>query len=226
MRFLAKYIFAGIVAILGPQGASMATAQQAVIVGLDISKSNAFITDQAVASRAASYMAGIIESLSRSDVVRVRTLGDYGMRANPLRLDLVVSRKTPARKIAATVQRLVEALPTLVAEGRVQASGTTQISAFLIDEARSLECTGKAGGFYLLSDGIEASQATNPKALTNGKTGLPTPPTGVLSNCQLTMLGIGETVNGANSAHTRNLIAAWQAWAEHAGADFIPKPVF
>lgn len=226
MKPFTKRFIAVAFAVFGPQGANIVAAQQSVIVGLDVSKSNAFITDQAVAARAGAHLAKVISNLSRFDVVRVRTVGDYGMRANPLRLDLVVSRRTPARKIAETVERLIEALPTLVAEGRVQASNTTQISAFLIDEARSLNCTGKTGRFYLLSDGIEASHVTSAKALTAGHIQLPAPPKGALSRCQLTMLGIGETVNGANPAQTQNLIAAWQVWSERAGAEFIPKPVF
>ena len=226
MKDYRTHILAVTAAVLALQSANALAAEQEVLVALDISKSNSFITDQAVAARAASLLANVIEDLSRADTVKIRTVGDYGMGANPLRLDLVVSRKTPARKIADTVERLVGALPSLVKQGRVQASNTTQISAFLIDEARSLACTGETGHIYLLSDGIEASHATDPKALVAGNADLPEPPKDVLSGCQLTMLGIGETVSGANPSQTRNLIAAWQEWSAQAGADFEPKPTF
>jgi len=226
MKTFKKSFLVATLGLLSLHSANAPADEQEILLALDISKSNSFISDQPVAKRAASQLADVIAGLSRKDIVKIRTVGDYGMRANPFRLDLVVSRKTPARKIADTVERLVGALPLLVTQGRIQASGTTQISAFLIDEARSLHCAGKKGQIYLLSDGIEASQSTDPDALLAGKAALPEPPENILSGCQLKMLGIGETANGANPAQTRNLIAAWEHWSNQAGADFVPKPVF
>ena len=148
------------------------------------------------------------------------------MQANPLRLDFTVSRRTPARRISATLERLIASFPSLVEQERICPAATTEITGFLENQARTLDCSGRDTVFVLLTDGTEASQRTDPGALTAGDAELPEPPGQILAGCRISMMGIGETVKGADPSTTRALIAAWQSWAELAGAEFEPRPAF
>mgnify|MGYP006273435687 FL=1 len=226
MQRIKKHVITGMLLFFGSHGANIAADPRTVIIAIDVSKSNAAISDEVFAERAARYIKQPISELGRFDTVRVRTFGDYGMQANPLRLDLDVSRRTPASKIAETAETLIKSLPSLVASGRLQAANTTQISAFLADEARTLSCWKRNTTIYLLSDGIEASAQTDPDRLRAGQAALPSPKEGVLKGCTIQMLGIGETASGANPVQTQALINAWSEWAEKAGAHFVPKPSF
>ncbi|MBK1639979.1 hypothetical protein CKO24_13105 [Rhodothalassium salexigens DSM 2132] len=201
-------------------------APQNLMIALDVSTSNVIVESDVMAAKAGRKAAEMIHALDNGDRVHFRTFGSYSQSDNPLRLDITVSRRMPAHRVAASVGRLIASLPDLVASGRLPAGGTTHITAFLEEEAALLSCSTRETKLVLFTDGIEASPETSPKRLADGQATLPAPDRDVLQGCGLSLYGIGETTGGANRARTENLIVAWRAWAEQAGAAFNAFPKY
>lgn len=195
-------------------------------IALDVSTSNVIVENDVMAAKAGRKAAEMISSLDNGDRVRIRTFGSYSQSDNPLRLDITVSRRMPTRRIGESVERLIASLPELVESGRLPAGGTTHITAFLEEEAALLSCGSRATTLVLFTDGIEASPETSPERLAEGQSALPAPAPDVLRGCALSLYGIGETTGGAERARTENLIAAWTAWADQAGATFTAFPKY
>ena len=216
-----------LMALVTQAGTALADdTRRVLMIALDVSKSNVVIEDGRVAAKAASTAAEMIRALQNGDRLLIRTVGSYSMSDNPLRFDLDVSRRMPAPRIAASVEKLIASLPELVAKGKLPAGGTTQITAFLAEESALLSCDTRETALVLFSDGIEASPETSPDALSNGRTGLPAPQGNDLRGCSLSLYGIGETTQGAQRSRTENLITAWSAWARAAGVAFDAFPKY
>lgn len=209
-----------------PVLADDSTTTRDLMIALDVSTSNVVIDNDVMAAKAARTAADMIRALQNGDRVHIRTFGSYSQSDNPLRLDLVVSRRMPAHRIAASVERLIASLPELVESGRLPAGGTTHITAFLEEESVLLSCGTRETTLVLFTDGIEASPETSPDALSEGRAALPAPEGYALQGCKLGLYGIGETADGAQRNRTENLIAAWTAWAEQAGASFNAFPKY
>ena len=223
---LAGCAIIGVLGQAAPAGAQDDAASRDLLIGLDVSRSNVIVEDDRMAAKAADTAAEMIRSLENGDRLSIRTFGAYSMSGNPLRLDLTVSRRMPARRIAASVERLIARLPDLVADGRLAAGGTTHITAFLEEEAALLSCGSRDTALVLFTDGIEASPQTSPEALARGHAGLPAPDSDDLRGCALSLYGIGETTGGAQRSRTENLIAAWTAWTKQAGLSFNALPKY
>ena len=227
---MTKSLFLGgcaLMALVTQAGIALADdTQRDLMIAIDISKSNVIIENSQMAAKAASTAAEMISDLQNGDRLSIRSIGSYSMSDNPLRFDLTVSRRMPARRIAASIERLIASLPELVAKGKLPAGGTTHITAFLEEEAALLSCNTRETVLVLFSDGIEASPETSPDALSKGRSGLPAPDGDALRGCALSLYGIGETTQGAQRTRTENLITAWTAWAEAAGVSFDAFPKY
>lgn len=197
-----------------------------LMIALDISTSNVIVENDAMAAKAARKAAEMIRSLNAGDRLRIRTFGSYSHSDNPLRVDMPISRRMPARRIAASVERLIASIPELVKSGRLPAGVTTHITAFLEEEAALLSCSTRHTALVLFTDGIESSPETSSDALVQGRAGLPAPNGHVLRDCGLRLYGIGESTGRAERRWTKNLITAWTAWAEQAGATFNAFPKY
>lgn len=197
-----------------------------LMIALDVSTSNVIVESDVMAAKAGRKAAEMIRTLGNGDRLRIRTFGSYSQSANPLRLDITISRRMPAARVAASVERLITSLPELVASGRLPAGGTTHITAFLEEEAALLSCGTRLTALVLFSDGIEATPATSPERLASGQAALPTPNGNALQGCGVSLYGIGETTTGAERARTQNLIDAWRVWADQAGALFEAFPKY
>jgi len=188
-----------------------------LMIALDVSTSNVIVESDVMAAKAGRKAAEMILTLGNGDRLRIRTFGSYSQSDNPLRLDITVSRRMPAARVAASVERLIASLP---------AGDTTHITAFLEVETALLSCGTRLTALALFTDGIEASPATSPEQLASGEAALPAPNGDVLQGCGISLYGIGETTGGAERARTQNLIDAWTAWADQAGALFEAFPKY
>lgn len=197
-----------------------------VIIGLDVSDSTPLINDEAYAGRAAQAVSDLLGDLEAGDRVSVETIGNYGIAEKTLRFEWTVSRRAPAVKIRRTLTGLISRLPKIVQSGKLEPAQSTNIAGFLEMASYSVDCEARETSFLLLTDGIEWSSRTNGRALAAGDASLPAPPEDGLKGCELTMLGIGQTVEGADPAATGNLIKAWKTWSAAAGCTFKPKPMF
>ncbi|MGD1955716.1 MAG: hypothetical protein ACFBZ9_10885 [Sphingomonadales bacterium] len=205
--------------------ASMAQAQDRhVVIGLDLSSSTPLTSDMAYAARASASVNELLAGLEPGDRVSVRSVGDYGVTANKLNFDLVVSRRIPVIKVRRTVGQLISNLPRLTGTEKLPVAQSTNLIGFLELESYSVECSIQSTEFLLLTDGVEWSPSTNGNDLAAGTATLPQPETENLKGCGLTMLGIGQLQSSSTPATTNNLIKAWREWAENVGMTFTPKP--
>lgn len=200
--------------------------QQELVIGLDISTSNPLIADPMVAKRAGNKAANLIRTLESGNNIRLRSFGNYSQRDNPLRLDLRISRRLPAQRIAQTVERLIAGLPQLIARNRLPEGRSTYLTAFLEEEAAQLDCERHHTRLVLFTDGVESSPQTSQRALLQGRTALPEPVSEALCGCYISLYGIGETAQGASRRQTLHLITAWKAWAAEAGALLSAYPKY
>ena len=227
---MSKSIVLASCAVLGllgqPAVADYQHTPRDLMIALDVSTSNIIVENITMAVKAGGKAADLIRTLDNGDRLRIRTFGSYSQSDNPLRLDITVSRRMPANRIAASVEQLVASLPDLVASGRLPSGGTTHITAFLEEEAALLSCGTRATELVLFTDGIEASPTTSPEPLAAGQTALPAPHGDALQRCGISLYGIGETTSGADRARTQNLIDAWTEWADQAGAFFQAFPKY
>jgi len=227
---MSKSVFLAGCALLGLLGQPAVADDQRtprdLMIALDVSTSNVIVESDVMAAKAGREAAEMILTLGNGDRVRIRTFGSYSQSENPLRLDITISRRMPAHRVAASVERLIASLPELVESGRLPAGGTTHITAFLEEEAALLSCGTRLTALALFTDGIEASPATSPEQLASGQAALPAPNGDVLQGCGISLYGIGETTGGADRARTQNLINAWTEWADQAGAFFQAFPKY
>ncbi|MCB0627557.1 MAG: hypothetical protein KDC43_27450 [Saprospiraceae bacterium] len=208
--------------------AQTATAVQAktMIIGLDMSGSNDLVTVPEHAANVADVIDRQIKKMDLGDRVVVGLLGAYGHSDNMKRLDITMSRKKRPEKVGASLGKLIQGIPGLVASGELDTQPNTNLLGFLEDEAFLLDCQNNPAQFILITDGVESSHEVDGNAIIEGKAELPAPRTTSLAGCDLTILGIGQWVSGANRTVRDRLILAWQKWAKTAGIGHfkaIPK---
>src|SRR5690606_6364648 len=108
--------------------------------GLDLSKSNPLVNDEAYAARAAARVARELQALPLKSRVMLRTFGSYDGGANTLKIDQVISAQARPRAVATGVATLIAGVPELVREGRLKAQGRTNIVPFLETMAEGVDC--------------------------------------------------------------------------------------
>ena len=212
-------LFVLIVAILGTlaavfvnQAAGAAEAPRTVVIGLDLSKSNPLVTDDAYAARAGAKAVEDIEGLSPHSRVMLRTFGSYDVTANALKVDQVISARAKPDAVADGVRTLIAAIPHLVRQGKLKAQGFTNILSFLDTMSQVVDCSAGPVDYILLTDGFEDSEYAKLKAGGH----LPKPSDKAFQGCaSLTILGLGQ---GARSPSVTDRVREdWRGWATAAG---------
>lgn len=184
---------------------------QTVIIGLDLSKSNPLVDDEAYAARVAARMASEIDELPVRSRVMVRTFGAYDSSENPLKIDEVISARARPESVAEGISALVAAMPQLVAEGKLKAQQWTYIVSFMETMSHQVDCAAGDVRVILLTDGFEDSEQA--RMLRGGS--LPKPEPYYQGCTELMMLGVGQ--GGGSPAVTKRAREQWERWAQAAG---------
>jgi hypothetical protein len=186
---------------------------QTFVIGLDLSKSNPLVKDEAYAARAAARAAKDIVALPLKSRVMLRTFGSYDGSANGLKVDQVISSHARPEAVAQGIASLIANVPKLVREGKLVAQGKTNIVPFLDTMAQVVDCGASEVHVVLLTDGFEDSEYAK---LTRKGGKLPVPDAPTYKGCEeLLILGLGQ--GGGSPSATAHLRKEWQAYAAGAG---------
>lgn len=186
---------------------------QTYVIGLDLSKSNPLVSDEAYAARAAARAAKEIANLPLKSRVMLRTFGSYDGSANGLKIDQVISSHARPDAVAKGIATLIANVPKLVDEGKLTAQGKTNIVPFLDTMAEVIDCRASEVHVVLLTDGFEDSEYAH---LTKSGGALPAASSPAYQGCdELLILGLGQ--GGGSPAATKRLRKAWTGYAMSAG---------
>ncbi|NWG45149.1 MAG: VWA domain-containing protein [Alphaproteobacteria bacterium] len=184
-----------------------------VVVGLDLSKSNPLVDDDAYARKVADYVEDYVIDAELKSQVTLRSFGSYNTSDRNLRQDYVISTRQPADAVSVITREIIAGIPKLVAAGRLTAQNNTNILAFLENMAERVDCRSHEVVMILVTDGIEDSEYA--RMVRQGAT-LPEPEEALYQGCdELHILGLGQ---GQTSPElTKRLREQWTLWAEKAG---------
>lgn len=184
-----------------------------IVVGIDLSRSNPMIENEAIAAKIGRRVADEISKLDYASKIYVRTFGDYDTARNTFSYDVVLSRYNRPEKVAADVGRLIASTPALVRSGKWRSQGNTNIIAFLNTVSRSIGCDGMPTTIILATDGLEDSEFAT---LADADDHLPTPGRKGFKGCaELQILGLGQGTGSPKTAE--RLYTEWNRWARAAG---------
>lgn len=186
---------------------------QTIIIGLDLSKSNPMVQDDAYAARAGAKAVEDLYELPLKSRVMLRTFGSYEVTSNGLKIDQRISSHAKPDQVAEGIATIIANVPTLVRSGKLAAQGKTNIVPFLETMAQVVDCQANDVHVILLTDGFEDSEYAHLTA-RGGK--LPAPSYEMYKGCaSLTILGIGQ--GGGSPSATQALREEWRGWAKAAG---------
>ncbi|MBI1260569.1 MAG: hypothetical protein GC184_02475 [Rhizobiales bacterium] len=186
---------------------------QTIIIGLDLSKSNPMVTDDAYAARAGAKAVEDLYELPLKSRVLLRTFGSYEVTSNGLKIDQRISSHAKPDQVAEGIATIIANVPTLVRSGKLAAQSKTNIVPFLETMSQVVDCQDAEVHVILLTDGFEDSEYAH---LTSRGGRLPAPSTAMYKGCaSLTILGIGQ--GGGSPSATQNLREEWRGWAKTAG---------
>jgi hypothetical protein len=190
-----------------------AIAPRRLIIGLDISKSNPLVDDQAFAAKVALRIANVVRGLGMASEVHVRTFGSYDASSNNFYYDARISARNRPEVVAAEIRKLIAGTPLLVKSGKWVSQSNTNILAFLDNVSQSIGCAGMPTTVVLASDGIEDSEYVR---LQQSDAHLPAPSGRPFRGCaEMQVLGIGQGTK--SPIVTTRLRAEWTRWAAAAG---------
>lgn len=194
---------------------SAPAAARTLIVGIDLSGSSAIVRDDVFAQRVADVLAERVRNLEYRDTVRVRTLGEYETRRNPVAFDATLNTRYRPDKVAHALGTFIAGIPQQVQAGTIVEEEATNILGFLENHGAGVDCRREETRFVLITDGLEYSQLGNSYSMARSGTGdLRDLPFTDLAGCHLEMWGFGV---GLGPADVRNLRGSWQRWAEREG---------
>jgi hypothetical protein len=193
------------------------------IIGVDVSGSSTFTSEQHSADEAGRYVSDYVLGLETlPHDLRLVSLGDPGLaqRAIDVRVTLTNRRATKPRLMGLQFGGYLSALPRLIESGQLQPDDSTSLLSFL----RSLEPVCAAGGsmVILFTDGVEWSDEVKGRGFLDGRVALPTPSRPFLQGCAVEMHGVGQLRADQNAAGLEErLIPVWRDWLTAAGADRV-----
>ena len=188
-------------------------APRRIVIGLDISKSNPLVDDQAFAAKVATRIADLVAGLGMASEVHVRTFGSYDASSNNFYYDALISARNRPEHVAAEIQKLIAGTPYLVRSGKWRSQENTNILAFLDNVSQSIGCGGLPTTVMLASDGIEDSEYVR---LERRDAHLPPPDGRPFRGCaEMQILGIGQGTR--SPIVTSRLRSEWTRWAAQAG---------
>ena len=192
---------------------SVSRKPREIVIGLDLSKSNPLTVDAKFAAKVAARVAPMIEALRLRDEIKLRTLGTFDPREQPLHIDQVITTDNLPEDSARIVRGVIAGVPTLIQRGTLKAQDSTNIVGFLDNMAQVIDCKKHEVTIILASDGIEESEEAR---LTAQSAMLPKPKSQIFRGCKsLQILGLG--VGEKSPALVARLREQWAAWAEAAG---------
>lgn len=187
-------------------------APQTVLIGLDLSKSNPLVEDEAYASRAAARVAQELVGLPLKSRVLLRTFGSYDSGSNAIKIDQRITIHSKPASVARGIAALIADVPKLVGAGKLKAQAKTNIIPFLETMSQTLDCKAGSTRIILLTDGFEDSEYAK---LTRKGGRLPKPAATFAGCAELQMLGLGQGANSPNA--TNRLRKEWDSWSARAG---------
>src|SRR5690606_6603824 len=157
MRRLFSFALACAVVLSGASAGAVDAPARArtVVIGLDMSKSNPLVEDAAYAARVGQRTASELDALPLRSHVMLRTFGSYDTSANALKIDEVISTRAKPKAVAEGIGALISAVPELVAQGKLQAQGYTNVISFLENTSQLIDCDTTEVTIILLTDGFE-----------------------------------------------------------------------
>lgn len=207
---VAAFVSAGGVAAEEPVAHSL---PKTIVIGLDLSKSNPMVQDDAYAARAGAKAAEGLIDLPLKSRVLLRTFGSYEVTANGLKIDQRISSQAKPAAVAEGIATIIAKVPELVRSGKLKAQSKTNIVPFLETMSEVVDCQSDDVSVILLTDGFEDSEYAH---LTAHGGHLPAPDSAIYAGCKnLTILGIGQ--GGGSPSATQALRAQWRDWAKAAG---------
>ena len=116
----------GLVIGLSPAGAQntdqpvvpAGEAAPVLVIGLDLSKSNPMVSNDAYARRVADRVAPMVEEMPLRGRVMVRSFGSYDATSNTLRIDQVLTARATPEDFARGLKTLISGVPKLVRDGK------------------------------------------------------------------------------------------------------------
>ncbi len=142
---------------------------------------------------------------------QLRAFGSYDISVNALKIDEVISTRAEPQAVAEGIGALISAVPELVAQGKLQAQGYTNVISFLENTSQLIDCNASDVTVILLTDGFEVSEYPN---LTKG--GALRNPEALSPGCAEPMLlGVGQ--GGGGPRVTKPVADRWGAGAEGPG---------
>lgn len=211
-RLLSFALVCAVVMSSASAGAADAPARvRTVVIGLDMSKSNPLVEDAAYAARVGQRTASELDTLPLRSHVMLRTFGSYDTSANALKIDEVISTRAKPKAVADGISALISAVPELVAQGKLQAQGYTNVISFLENTSQLIDCDASEVTVILLTDGFEDSEYA--KLTRSGS--LPHPASLYPGCAELVMLGVGQ--GGGSPSVTKRVREQWAGWAKAAG---------
>ena len=213
VRYPLSFALVAVLALFGEsaQAVDAPSRPRTVVIGLDMSKSNPLVEDAAYAARVGQRTASELEALPLRSHVMVRTFGSYDIGANALKIDEVISTRAKPQAVADGIGALISAVPELVAQGKLQAQGYTNVISFLENTSQLIDCGASDVTVILLTDGFEDSEYA--KLASGGS--LPHPSQLYPGCAELMMLGVGQ--GGGSPTVTKRIREQWAAWAKAAG---------
>ncbi|MEP0174145.1 MAG: hypothetical protein ABJH28_05160 [Paraglaciecola sp.] len=191
--------------------ASLSTSVHAkhVTIVPDVSGSNPLLTNEHINAQASAYVELRMRKVDAGDVVTLRFMGSL---SNPKALqkhEYTISYQNKAM-VKQFMSQVVLAMPA-----HTKPQNSTNLIAFL---GRYDFGCADGGEIIILTDGIEASEYVDGKALLSGKASLPKPSASTrLKGCTIIFYGIGA---GRSDAEFQRLRIQWQQYFDSAGATF------
>ncbi len=183
-----------------------------LIIGLDLSKSNPLIANQAYASKLARRIGEEVRALRLEAFIHLRTFGVSDATRNTLRIDEQVTLRNSPDAIATGLETLIANVPQLVSSGKLEAQDETNIVGFIRTNINAIGECQTPTLFILLTDGLEDSEYGRLTGL-GGTLSSPTikPPKDKRYKCeQLILLGIGQGLE--SQSQIDQLKSTWSNW--------------
>lgn len=211
-----KYAVAGLAMLMAVTGPA---CSKEIIIVPDHSDSAPIAVNQQIANMAANLVYSKIATMKMGDMVKIRSLGTYGVASQGLYANIRLSRKARPHKVAGRIYRIIRSLPSLVKTGRIKLQPETNIIGFLEAIAPSLDCHARPATILIFTDGIEHSSFISQHELITGRKKLPAPSGRILEGCTLEMRGLGQQRKSltSNPKWFRLLKKEWAGFAKAAG---------
>lgn len=207
-------------ALIGAVSTTAFAKELQIIV--DISNSVPVTSDQNVARAAGAYIQKKVAHLNPGDVVKIRSLGEAGIAAEQININVTLGKKARQRpeRLASQIGQIINGLPSLVEGGDLELQTRTNIIGYLEAIGPSLNCQSNPVHLIFLTDGIEYSTRVNGNELLAGKAHLPAPSGAYLTGCTAEIRGLGQLASHykTDSRWLPLLTKEWTRFFEQAGA--------